>query len=238
MLTGEPWVRWPPAARSSPMKVSPGFISAMNTAWFAWLPEFGCTLAKRQSNRRQARSMARLLGDVDEAAAGVVAAARIALRVLVGHHRALRLQHGAGDDVLGGDQLDLVALAAELALDGARRSPGRRRRGSPRRRRWTGGDGVAHAHGGLARAGSRRSRGARRVVSALPLARAGEARQDEGSSGAPIPPPLREVRATVSHHMLRLERAGGLGVQRVSGGGGPATRIRNGSPGWPPGMTR
>ena len=45
MLTGEPWVRWPPQARSRPMKVSPGFISAMNTAWLAWLPEFGCTLA-------------------------------------------------------------------------------------------------------------------------------------------------------------------------------------------------
>ena len=40
------------------MKVSPGFISAMNTAWLAWLPEFGCTLAKRQSNSRLARSMA------------------------------------------------------------------------------------------------------------------------------------------------------------------------------------
>ena len=35
MLTGEPWVRWPPAARLSPMKVSPGCISAKNT-WFAW----------------------------------------------------------------------------------------------------------------------------------------------------------------------------------------------------------
>jgi hypothetical protein len=43
-----------------PMKVSPGFISAMNTAWFAWLPEFGWTLAKAQSNRRQARSMAKV----------------------------------------------------------------------------------------------------------------------------------------------------------------------------------
>ena len=40
------------------MKVSPGFISAMNTAWLAWEPELGWTLANLQSNRRLARSMA------------------------------------------------------------------------------------------------------------------------------------------------------------------------------------
>jgi hypothetical protein len=60
-----------------------------------------------------------LLGDVDELAAAIVAPARIALGVFVGHHRALRLEHGARDDVLRGDQLDLVALAAEFQLDGA-----------------------------------------------------------------------------------------------------------------------
>ena len=67
----------------------------------------------------QARSIAELLGDVDELAAAVVALARIAFGVFVGHHRALRLEHGAGDDVLRGDQFDLVALAAELELDRA-----------------------------------------------------------------------------------------------------------------------
>jgi class 3 adenylate cyclase len=36
-----------------------------------------------------------LLGDVDELAAAIVAAAGIALGIFVGHHRALRLQHGA-----------------------------------------------------------------------------------------------------------------------------------------------
>src|SRR3712207_7485048 len=54
--SGEPCVRCPPEARSSPMKVSPGFMRAMNTAWLAWLPELACTLANRQSNRRQTRS--------------------------------------------------------------------------------------------------------------------------------------------------------------------------------------
>ena len=60
-----------------------------------------------------------LFGDVDELAAAIIAPARISLRVLVGHHRALRFQHGAGDDVLGSDQLDLVALTAKLQIDRA-----------------------------------------------------------------------------------------------------------------------
>src|SRR5207237_8877529 len=48
----------------------------------------------------------------------VVALARITLGVLVRHRRALSLQHSAGDDVRGGDQLDLVTLASELLRDG------------------------------------------------------------------------------------------------------------------------
>ena len=54
------------------------------------------------------------LGDVDELAAAVIAPARIALGVFVGQHRALRLEHGAADDVLGGDQLDLVAAGGRV----------------------------------------------------------------------------------------------------------------------------
>ena len=57
------------------------------------------------------------LGDVDPLAAAIVARARIAFGVFVGHHRALRFQHGAADDVFRGDQLDLMALPAEFALD-------------------------------------------------------------------------------------------------------------------------
>ena len=60
------------------------------------------------------------LGDVDELAAAVVAATRIAFGVFVGEDRTLRLHHGARDDVLRGDQLDLVTLTAELLLDGFR----------------------------------------------------------------------------------------------------------------------
>ena len=58
------------------------------------------------------------LGDIDELAAAVIALARQAFGIFVGEHRALRFQHGARDDVLRGDQLDLVALAAEFKLDG------------------------------------------------------------------------------------------------------------------------
>ncbi len=61
-----------------------------------------------------------LFGDVDELAAAIITPADIALGVFVGHHRALRLQHRLGDDVLRGDQLDLVALATKFEFDRAR----------------------------------------------------------------------------------------------------------------------
>ena len=101
-----------------PMKVSPGFISAMNTAWLAWEPECGWTLAKSAAEQRLGPLDGQGLDLVDEFAAAVVAPAGIALGVFVGQHRALGLQHRPRDDVLRGDQLDLVLLAAELAADG------------------------------------------------------------------------------------------------------------------------
>ena len=57
------------------------------------------------------------LGDIDILAAAVIALTRQAFGIFVGQNRALRLEHGAADDVLGRDQLDFVALAAELKLD-------------------------------------------------------------------------------------------------------------------------
>ena len=59
-----------------------------------------------------------LLGHVHHLAAAVVALARIALGVFVGEHRAHRFQHGFGDEVLGGDQLEVAGLALGLAADG------------------------------------------------------------------------------------------------------------------------
>ena len=58
------------------------------------------------------------LGDVDELAAAVVAAAGVALGVLVGEHGALRFEHGARHEVLARDHLERAALAAELLLEG------------------------------------------------------------------------------------------------------------------------
>ena len=58
-----------------------------------------------------------LLGDVDLLAAAVVTAAGIALGVLVGQHRAGRVEHRLGNEVLRGDHLQRVLLASELAVE-------------------------------------------------------------------------------------------------------------------------
>ena len=100
------------------MKVSPGWSSARNTAWFIWRAGVGLDVGEAGAEQLLGALDGEGFGDVDELAAAVVALAGIALGILVGHDRALRLEHGAGDDVLGGDQLDLVLLAAELLADG------------------------------------------------------------------------------------------------------------------------
>ena len=56
----------------------------------------------------------KLLDLVDDLAAAVVAPARIPLGVLVRRHGADRLEDGRPREVLGGDQLDLVALALDF----------------------------------------------------------------------------------------------------------------------------
>ena len=66
-----------------------------------------------------------LLDLVDDLAAAVVALARVALGVLVRRHAADRLEHARPGEVLGGDQLDAVALPLELAAEQRRRSRGR-----------------------------------------------------------------------------------------------------------------
>ncbi len=57
------------------------------------------------------------LDRVGRRAALIVAPARIALRIFVGEHRALRLEHRPRDDILRRDQLDLVLLPVELGGD-------------------------------------------------------------------------------------------------------------------------
>jgi len=58
-----------------------------------------------------------ILGNIDILAAAIIAASRIAFGVFVGHDRPLRFQNGARDDVLRGDQFDLVLLAAQFQID-------------------------------------------------------------------------------------------------------------------------
>jgi hypothetical protein len=87
------------------MKVSPGCISE------AAAKEFGHPVDRE------------LLGDVDELAAAVIALPRQALGIFVGQDGALRFQHGAAHDVLGRDQLDLVALPAKFQVDRLRHFP-------------------------------------------------------------------------------------------------------------------
>ena len=55
--------------------------------------------------------------DVDVLAAAVIAPARQTLGILVGEDRTLGFEHRAADDVLRGDQLDLIALARRARLD-------------------------------------------------------------------------------------------------------------------------
>ena len=57
------------------------------------------------------------LGLVDVLAAAVVALAGIAFRILVGEHRALRLQHGGTGVVFRGDQLEVIFLPLHFVLD-------------------------------------------------------------------------------------------------------------------------
>ena len=57
-----------------------------------------------------------LLDLIDELAAAVVAVAGVALGILVGQHAAHRGHHGGGNNVLAGDQLNVLALTAQFAV--------------------------------------------------------------------------------------------------------------------------
>ena len=74
-----------------------------------------------------------VLGDVDELAAAIVAAAGIALGIFVGEDRALRFKHGGRNDVLRGDQLDFVVLPVAVRCRWRPRCRGRARRVAAKR---------------------------------------------------------------------------------------------------------
>ena len=98
--------------------MSPGLHQRHEAAALAEAPECGCTLANSQPNSLVTRSIASRSAISTILAAAVIALARQTFGVLVGQHRALRLQHRPADDVFRRDQLDLVALAAQFQPDG------------------------------------------------------------------------------------------------------------------------
>ena len=63
----------------------------------------------------------KVFGHIDELAAAVIAPAGIALGIFVRQHGPLRVHHRPADDVLGCDQLDLIALAGQFAGDRAKK---------------------------------------------------------------------------------------------------------------------
>ena len=69
------------------------------------------------AEQRERALRGEVLGVVDDVVAAVVALGRIALGVLVGEHRALRLEHRRRREVLGRDELDRRVLPLELAPD-------------------------------------------------------------------------------------------------------------------------
>ena len=145
MLAGEPWVRWPPAARSRPMKVSPGCISAMNTGVGR---RAGMRLHIGETAAEQLRDALdrQPLGDIDVFAAAVIALARKPFGIFVGEHRALRLQHGARRRCFRRRSARSCRAGGRARVGSPRRSRDRLRADARRR---------SHHHGWLRRGGAK-----------------------------------------------------------------------------------
>ena len=99
--------------------MSPGCRSAREHGLIHLAARIGLHIGELAVEQTARALDGKLLGNIDKLAAAIIAAARIALGIFVGEHRSLRFKHGAGDDVFGCNQLDLVALAAEFLLDNA-----------------------------------------------------------------------------------------------------------------------
>ena len=98
--------------------MSPGCRSAKNTRLVGLGAGMGLDIGEGAVEQLAGALNGEGFGHVHILAAAIIAPAGIAFGVFVGHDRALRLQHGARDDVFRGDQLDFVLLAVEFAGDG------------------------------------------------------------------------------------------------------------------------
>ena len=112
-----PCVRWPPCESSSERIVSPGCERRHVDGHVGLRARVRLDVRVLGAEQLLRAVDRRLLDLVDDLAAAVVAPARIALGVLVRRHRADRLEDRRPGEVLGGDQLDLVALPLELAAE-------------------------------------------------------------------------------------------------------------------------
>ena len=114
-LTLSPCVRWPPCESSSERIVSPGSSSREVDGHVRLRAGVRLDVRVLGAEERLRAVDRELLDLVDDLAAAVVAPPRIALGVLVRRHAADGLEHRRPREVLGRDQLDLAALALELA---------------------------------------------------------------------------------------------------------------------------
>ena len=98
-----------------------------------WL-HIDAPLLRVQPERLQRPPLAQALGLVDELVAAIVARARVALRVLVGHDGAHGLHDGGRDEVLGGDELQALRAVGQCVIDGV---AGRHAAGSMLGQAWS-----------------------------------------------------------------------------------------------------
>ena len=107
-------MRWPPCESESERIVSPGSRHREVHGHVRLRARVRLDVRVLGVEQRPRAVDRELLDLVDDLAAAVVAAARIALRVLVRGDAAYRLERRRPREVLGRDQLDLAALALEL----------------------------------------------------------------------------------------------------------------------------
>ena len=117
MLTGEPWVRWPPAAEVQAHESVAGIEQRQEHGLVHLAAGIGLDIGEAGAEQLLGALDRQGLDHIDKFAAAIIALAGIAFGIFVGQDRALGFQHRFGDDVLGSDQLDLVLLALQFVGD-------------------------------------------------------------------------------------------------------------------------
>ncbi len=119
ILTGEPWVRCPSRREIEAHENVAGLHESEEHALIGLAAGIGLDVGEAAVEQLACALDREAFGDVDKLAAAVIPSAGVAFRVFVGHHRALRLEHGARDDVFRRDQFEPIALTTEFEFDRA-----------------------------------------------------------------------------------------------------------------------